>query len=106
MLWMLLAASAPIYLSCEVPSGPNPNPVEMTLDETQGRATIYVVSTGVAYKAPAAFTSEKVIVREEQSVWTIDRTTLAAERSYNFGRQPNFDTGKCVVKPAPANRAF
>ncbi len=106
MLWMLLAASAPTYLSCQVPAAPEPFSVEMTLDEGQGRATIGIPSTDIVYVETAAFAPGSVIIRDEHSTWTINRVTLAVQRAYRFGTQPNIDTGSCKVRPVPAKRAF
>ena len=106
MLWMLLAASGPTYLTCAVPAAPTPFAVELALDEAQGRATISIPSTGAVYTEEAAFAPDKVLIRDAHSTWTIDRVTLAAQRAYSFGKQPNVDSGKCELKPAPAKRAF
>lgn len=105
MLWMLLAASAPVYLTCMLNENGTPLGVNVMVDEADQRATIDL-ETGYAVTRDAVISQTTVRIPDAESTWTIDRSSLALSRRVTVGEKQWMDSGKCEVKPAPAKRAF
>lgn len=104
------AAATPTYLSCTIDQGATELQVEVTADEEQQRATISLPSTGRAVTRPALFSPSEVQIEDRLGVWVdnwvIDRVNLGIQRRASIGDKLTVHSGKCVIKPAPAKRAF
>lgn len=105
MLWLLLAASAPTYLACTLDQDGKALPVEVAVAEDAQQAIISLPSGRVVTRQ-ALISPTMVKVPDEQMVWSIDRVSLAFDRTITIGGAVSTERGKCELKPAPAKRAF
>lgn len=104
-VWAAPAMAAPTYLTCVVDQGATESTVEITVDESEQRATVYLPATGRMVTRKALFSPKDVTIPDDASTWSINRVDLTMRRTYNFGEQSS-DPGKCALMPAPAKRAF
>lgn len=102
---MLLAASAPTYLGCSLDENGHLMKVDVAVYESD-RQAVLAQSTGRTVTRPAVITPSDVSIADDESVWTIDRVTLAFTRRIVIGDREWLERGKCEVKPVPADRAF
>ena len=105
MLWMLLVATAPTYLSCTLRQEDQPLTVEIVVNEELQQATV-ALPTGRTVTRRAVISPSAVRIVDEESTWTIDRVDLTFGRKVVIGEQEWNDVGACKVAPTPAKRAF
>lgn len=105
MLWMLLVATAPTYLSCTLRQEDQPLTVEIAVNETAQQATVKLPS-GRTVTRQAAISPTSVRILDAETVWTVDRVSLGFGREVKIGDRASTYTGTCTVLPTPAKRAF
>lgn len=97
------AQAAPIYLNCLIVSGEIRTEVQVTADEANGAATVFIPSIGRTANMVAAFRPAEVIISDRIAFYRIDRRTLAIERTIRL--LSDVDRGTCKIEKAPT-RAF
>lgn len=106
MLWMLLAASTPTYLSCTLGRGSDQERVEINASEADASATVVQPTASRTVRRAAVFSPTDVRIPDAEITWIVDRVTLKLKQVVAFGTYRNEHEGQCEVKPAPAKRAF
>jgi hypothetical protein len=113
-MWTILLAAAaaaaqpaPVYLTCTVGDAARPQTTDLALDEGMQRVTMSLPNNRVE-TIPALFGPAEVKfgqgIRGDSVDWTINRVDLSVRQTATFS--DIIQTGKCVVKPMPAKRAF
>ncbi len=105
LVWMLLAATAPVTLSCTFDAGEPQAAMLLHLDAAHG-AVRYMLPSARPVAARALFTRDRVLF----DGFTLGRRTLAIEREGEsvtaaLNAQPRVARGRCraaVVTPAKA----
>lgn len=97
------AQAAPIYLNCFISVDEVKTEVQVTADEANGSATVFIPSIGRTANMVAAFRPTEVIISDRFGFYRIDRRTLAIERTIKM--LDGVDRGTCKIEKAPA-RAF
>lgn len=97
------AHAAPIYLNCLIVSGDIKMEVQVTADEANGAATVFIPSVGRTVSMVAAFRPAEVIISDRFGFYRIDRRSLAIERTIRM--LSGVDRGTCKIEKAPT-RAF
>lgn len=99
--------AAPVYLTCEIVQSERTFPIEVTLDEANQQATIFIPSTGNRVRRAAQFTAEKVIVPDsDMMLYEFNRIDGSVVRRMPILDNKVADRGTCKVSAPPANRAF
>lgn len=93
------AVAEPVYLSCTFLIDGNPNTLDFTADESAAQVSIFVPNSGRSRTVNATFTPDKVVINEEQVIWTISRTDLSITRYIKLVDSAN--SGKCDVQQVP-----
>lgn len=97
------AHAAPIYLNCFISVDNVKSEVQVTADEANGSATVFIPSIGRTANMVAAFRPTEVIISDRFGFYRIDRRTLAIERAIKM--LDGVDRGSCTIEKAPS-RAF
>lgn len=110
-LALLMIASpslaAPIYLTCEIVQSDRSFPIEVTLDEANQQATIFIPSTGNRVRRAAQFTADKVIVPDgDMMSYEFNRIDGSVIRRMPILDNQIADRGTCKVTTPPKDRAF
>jgi len=105
-LFSSAAEAAPVYLTCHlnltnpVPGDHGGEPMNVTLNESEGTVTYEFPGIGRTFTGPAAFTAEKV----KFGAFTIDRRDLSFARSDALSEGAPPDRGTCAI--VQVKRAF
>lgn len=102
---LLFAAAAPTYLQCELQIEGKAEPVELSVDEATGRATVRT-GTGRVLERSAAFSPKSVTIPDHPTVLTVDRVSLSLRRDWPTVSDASPEVGKCQLAKHPAERAF
>ena len=99
--------AAPTYLTCEIVQTDRTFPIEVTLDEANQQATIFIPSTGNRVRRSAQFSAEKVIVPDgDMMSYEFSRIDGSVTRRMPILDNQIADRGKCKVNAPPSERAF
>lgn len=105
LIGLLLAASGPVYLDCQLNVDGKEQGVSITVDEQSGKATVRL-PTGRVTMNDAAFEATTVTIPDHPVKWVVNRVTLGLTRNWpTLGTDAN-ETGKCQRAKPPADRAF
>jgi hypothetical protein len=100
----LLVAAAPAptekitYLTCQFSN----SPIEITLDEENGRASVLVVANGNTFTFAAHYSPTEISFGNSLVAYSLDRLTGVATRKSKY-LSPDY--ANCVVEKVP-ERAF
>lgn len=92
--------AATIYLSCTFPDA---SPVDITLDEANSRATVYVPASGKTFAFDASFGANEVRFENASVSYIVSRIDLSVRRLIKILHSEN--AGRCQIN-APEKRAF
>lgn len=97
------AYAAPVYLTCPIQPNDKPSPIDITLDEQAGTATVPVRENGRTHQMRAAFTQNEVTFQTNMVSYRLSRVSLALTRSVPSINR--IETVVCSLAP-PLKRAF
>lgn len=97
------AYAAPVHLTCPMQPNDKPSPIDLTVDEAAGTATVYVRENGRTHQMRAAFTRDEVVFQTNMVSYTLSRVSLTLTR--NIPLINRFETAVCELAP-PVKRAF
>lgn len=97
------AVAAPVYLTCPMQSNGRLSPIDVTVDEAAGTATVFVRENGRTHQMRAAFTQDEVTFRTDMVSYRLSRVSLTLTRSVPAINR--LETVVCSLAP-PVKRAF
>lgn len=97
------AYASPVYLTCPMQPNGTPSPIDITLDEAAGTATVFVRENGRTHQMRAAFTQDEVTFQTSAVSYKLSRVSLTLVRSVPAINR--FETVVCSFAP-PVKRAF
>ena len=83
-----------VYLDCDLTNSSNTVPVGITLNESQGKVTYFIKSTGFTKTLPAIFNQKFILFKEDLANWQINRIDGTISRRVAYVKDPN-ENGKC-----------
>lgn len=97
------AYASPVYLTCPMQPNGTPSPIDITLDEAVGTATVFVRENGRTHQMRAAFTQDEVTFQTSAVSYKLSRVSLTLVRSVPAINR--LETVVCSFAP-PVKRAF
>ena len=83
-----------VYLDCDLTNSSNTIPVGITLNESQGKVTYFIKSTGFTKTLPVIFNQKFILFKEDLANWQINRIDGTISRRVAYVKDPN-ENGKC-----------
>ena len=97
------AHASPVYLTCPMEPNGRPSPIDITVDEAAGTATVLVRENGRTHQMRAAFTQNEVTFQTDMVSYKLSRVSLTLTRSVPSINR--FETVVCSLA-AQVKRAF